>query len=518
MLSSASFSNFGSGWPPPEWADDSRMGFYMRICDVDEEERQQKLQYWQSGVIAFLHHQASLPQSSLPSSDSFFPNDLIASPSFNASMAHGLQPGSLSFTLPEVQKGMMRKGEIISAIEPVLCSLLADDEIRPVSTYSSPPPSSGVFGVVSYLWSWVSPRKRTKQRLPPGRYALVSAVDIAAKQLVQKMSSEYESGDVLTLDELAHIAGHSPEDTLLIINHLNREGIVPVAEARPNDTIQPPNSTSAPTTSHSTFDPSTRVFKWHARSATSSDHARCMIHQRIRQLQSMVERIEQSAKDRDKEARRFLLNKQRDLALSQLQRKKKLLTHLTTLNTQLDNLETLQSHIEVAETQQEYFRCMQSANKALRSVQNRVSAEEVTALHEDISEQLSELQLVDESMAAPLSASSSVNVDAEFAALLSEVEAEEPGGTLVSTPSASTAHAHASTLTATVARAKEAAVSTPDSESGSQSVSQQQKVPTQPAAQSSTAVTVTRQPQSSQPKSAMTQQTKNSNTKITQLV
>jgi hypothetical protein len=353
---------------------------------ADEEEREQKLSFWRDAFRSY--QRAAHPRAAPASTNGGTPTKHAA----------------LSFTLAEVQKSMARRGEISTALETVLCQLLSSEEIRPVTAYSQPQQhaaSSGVKAAVGkvggFLWSFVSPSKASTTKLPAGRYVMVEQVERAAEEVIERLEDEAPQ-DVWTLEELQKMSGRPQADLLLLIYHLQSS---PTATNRLYEAFPAPAEDDLCASASATT--RVRVFKLASSpdAVSSIDHARAMLRGLIVQLRGKAREKEDYADEREREARRLLQQKRRPLALIQLQMKKRCLTQLHALHSQLDNLDVLLTHLEQSISQAEFLACMRSAQQTLRQVRTSVSVEEVNEVAEELSEQMAQVKIVDETMAQP---------------------------------------------------------------------------------------------------------------------
>jgi hypothetical protein len=185
------------------------------------------------------------------------------------------------------------------------CSMLQNDEIRKADSYAAPKKAGNK--LANYMWSWLSPTKPLT-RLPAGRYVLVSDVEAGATELANKISAS--PTDVFTLEQLCALATRPPADVLLMLQHLQQSGSLEWAEAHPSaggpQLIQPP----------------LRVFKFGASTASATDHSRATLQFALGKLRAHAQQTEALIAEKEAEAKKFLLRKQRQLALLQLQTKK----------------------------------------------------------------------------------------------------------------------------------------------------------------------------------------------------
>jgi hypothetical protein len=246
--------------------------------------------------------------------------------------------------------------------------MLQSDTIRRVDRWnasaassSSSTRSSPVARVGAYLWSWVSPSKKPLQRLPAGRYALVSAVAAEAAHFASVLAKQ--DTDVFTLEQLVALSGHrTVADVLLLAEQLRLDGTHPLVEALPSAAEQQPPGTHA-----------VRVFRFGVSEATAADHTRGVLSATLRSLRSRADAKEIAARACEAEARRLLLQKRRHLALGQLQMKQRCVKALDGLHAQMDNIDALLTALEQADSQKQFLHCITAANQALKQAQTSVT-------------------------------------------------------------------------------------------------------------------------------------------------
>lgn len=380
----------------------------------------QKVGFWHDAFLAYQRQLLQSGTSAPPPSSSLTNTERATKP-------------PLSFTLTEVQKGMARRGEVPAAIELVLCDLLASDQIRSVDQYSLPSACSsssaasnsstslvtnaGRFG--RYLLSFVSPRKKLT-KFPTGRFVLVEQVEAAANELIQRL--KLEEVDVFTMERLMELSQRTKSDLIIILSHIMQSSSPSIVECEP----APVETTLDSPSSSSNF--SRRVFKLGSASS-QVDHSRAILTETIRHLEQRTREQEQQIAQCLVQARRLLGQNLKPLALLQLQKKKRTLTQLHQLHSQIANLDVLLHHLDAAMSQQEFFQCMKQANQTLKQIQT-IDGDAVTALTDDLSDHISQLRLVDQALAAPIhTASENLKTDdeieAQYQELLQEVEREE---------------------------------------------------------------------------------------------
>lgn len=232
----------------------------------------------------------------------------------------------------------------------VLCDLLASDEIRRSDPYEIGGGSSTGVGphnssrariigaIGSYVMSWISPRKASSSssssssKLPPGRYVLVSVVDSCARELLQQLESSQM--DLFTFQQIQHIsAQRSKGDVEILITHLLHSDSAASYSSSSSSTrlIECFPAATSDSTLGIASTAGTRVFKLAQsgsiisaqRTLTGVDHARGVLGEMIQHLRAQAQEKERYVAEREKEARRLLLEKHRSLALIQLRMKKR---------------------------------------------------------------------------------------------------------------------------------------------------------------------------------------------------
>lgn len=145
-----------------------------------------------------------------------------------------------------------------------------------------------------------------------------------------------------------------------------------------------------------------RVFRFGSNAkTTTTDHTQGIIKNSIQKLTQRITKLEDDIKHRENEAKRLLLQRQRNSAAIQLKMKHKSTVSLTTAYQQLETLHTLQNSLDEASTQQQVFQAMKQTATTLKEVQKTISIDTIGDVTDELADTLSEMKMTDEALSQP---------------------------------------------------------------------------------------------------------------------